>query len=64
MWGRIASLVAAVMLPDFQLFNVVDAAIEGQTVGAAAIGQLAAVSLLYMAVYTLLSWFVFSDKEF
>jgi hypothetical protein len=64
LWGRVASLAAAVMLPDFQLFNIVDAAIEGQPVAAAAVGQLAAVSLLYMAVYTVLSWFMFSDKEF
>ena len=63
-WGRIASLAAAVMLPDFQLFNVVDAAIEGQAIAPATIGQLAGVSLLYVAAYTLLSWFVFADKEF
>jgi ABC-type transport system involved in multi-copper enzyme maturation permease subunit len=64
LWGRLASLAAAVILPDFQLFNVVDAAIEGQAIAAAAVGKLAAVSLLYIAVYTVLSWFVFSDKEF
>jgi hypothetical protein len=35
-----------------------------QATAPATIGQLAGVSLLYVAAYTLLSWFVFADKEF
>jgi len=62
--GKFSSLAAAVILPDFQLFNVIDAAIEGQVIAAAVVGKLAAVALLYAGAYTLLSWFVFSDKEF
>ena len=62
--GKIGSLALAVVVPDFQLFNVVDAAIEGQTIAAMVMAKLAGLSLLYVAVYTLLSWFVFSDKEF
>ncbi len=61
---RIAALAVAVMLPDFQLFNIVDAAIQGQAVAASAVAKLTGISLLYMAAYVLLSWFVFSDKEF
>jgi hypothetical protein len=61
---RVAALAVAVMLPDFHLFNIVDAAIQGQTVAASAVAKLTGISLLYMGAYVLLSWFVFSDKEF
>lgn len=52
------------IFPNFQLFNIIDAAIEGQKVSLAAVGQLTGVSAFYVLLYTLLSWFVFSDKEF
>jgi hypothetical protein len=61
---RAAALVVALVLPDFHLYNIVDAVIQGQAVQAAAIGKLAGISVLYMAAYVVLSWFVFSDKEF
>lgn len=64
--GR-ASRVGTMLLlifPNFQLFNITDAAIEGQQVSLSAIGQIAGVSVFYVILYTLLSWFVFSDKEF
>lgn len=62
--GKIGAMALAVVVPDFQLFNVVDAAIEGQTLVLEVMAKLTGLSLLYVAVYTLLSWFVFSDKEF
>ena len=62
--ARVASLIVALLLPDFHLFNIVDAVIQGQVIEAAAVGKLAGISVLYMAAYVLLSWFVFSDKEF
>ena len=62
--ARVGLLALAVVIPDFQVFNVIDAAIEGQTLAAPMMAKLAGLSLLYVAVFTLLSWFVFSDKEF
>lgn len=62
--NRVAALVVALILPDFHLFNIVDAVVQGQTVAASAVGKLAGISALYMAAYVVLSWFVFSDKEF
>jgi hypothetical protein len=62
--GKIGALVVALVFPDFQLYNVIDAAIEGQTIALAVIAKLGGLCFLYTAVYTLLSWFVFSDKEF
>lgn len=62
--GKLGALVVALVFPDFQLYNVIDAAIEGQTIAGGVVAKLGGLCLLYAAVYTLLSWFVFSDKEF
>ena len=61
---RIGSLLLSLILPDFQLFNVIDAVIEGQMLSLLAIGKLALVSLYYALFFTFASWFIFSDKEF
>jgi len=62
--GKVGALAVALVFPDFQLYNVIDAAIEGQTIAADVVLKLGGLCCLYTAVYTLLSWFVFSDKEF
>jgi ABC-2 type transport system permease protein len=54
----------ALIFPNYQLFNITDAAIQGQTIALSAVGTLTGLSLFYVVLYTLLSWFVFSDKEF
>jgi hypothetical protein len=54
----------ALVFPNYQLFNVTDVVIQGQVVSFHAIGSLAGLSLFYVVLYTLLSWIVFSDKEF
>lgn len=56
--------IVALIFPNYQLFNVTDAAIQGQAITAGAVGMLAGLTLFYVVLYTLLSWFVFSDKEF
>lgn len=61
---RIATLVVSLVLPDFQLFNVIDAVIEGQAMPLLIVGQLALVGLYYALFFTIASWFIFSDKEF
>jgi ABC-2 type transport system permease protein len=62
--GSIIIKVVALVFPNYQLFNITDAAIQGQTIALAAVATLAALTLFYLVLYTLLSWFVFSDKEF
>lgn len=64
MLAKIGTLTLAIVIPDFQLFNLVDATIQGDIVPILVIAKLAGLTLLYLAVYTLLSWFIFSDKEF
>lgn len=65
-WGDVAKMVAAplaVVLPDFQLFNVVDAAVAGEILGWDVVGRLGAFGFGYVLIYTLVSWFIFQDKE-
>ncbi|MEN9991550.1 MAG: hypothetical protein RLZZ224_1252 [Verrucomicrobiota bacterium] len=56
--------MVALIFPNYQLFNITDAAIQGQVIAASAVGSLAGLSIFYVVLYTLLSWVVFSDKEF
>jgi hypothetical protein len=63
-FASLALKLLSLVFPNYQLFNVTDVAIQGQAVGFHAIGSLAGLSLFYVVLYTLLSWIVFSDKEF
>lgn len=62
--GRGISLLVSLVLPDFQLFNMIDAVIEGMVVPPLVMAKLAGVGLFYLVFYTLCSWLIFSDKEF
>jgi ABC-type transport system involved in multi-copper enzyme maturation permease subunit len=64
LFARLASLLFSLVLPDFQLFNVIDAVIEGQAMPLVTLGKLALVALYYAVFFTIASWFIFSDKEF
>ncbi len=63
-FARLASLLLSLVLPDFQLFNVIDAVIEGQVLPMIAVAKLALVGLYYAVFFTIASWFIFADKEF
>ncbi len=62
--GRAAALAVSVALPDFQLFNVIDAVIEGQAFPLAMVGSLLGVTAFYVVLHVFVSWLVFSGKEF
>ena len=64
MLAKVGTLLVTLVLPDFQLFNVIDAVIEGQAMPLMALGKLTLVGLYYALFFTIASWFVFSDKEF
>jgi ABC-type Na+ efflux pump permease subunit len=64
MLARGASLLFSMVLPDFQLFNVIDAVIQGQAFPPVLLGKLTLVGLYYALFFTIASWFIFSDKEF
>jgi len=61
---RLVSLLLSLVIPDFQLFNVIDAVIEGEVLPGAILLKLALIGLFYAVFYTVASWFIFSEKEF
>lgn len=63
-FARLASLLLSLVLPDFQLFNVIDAVIQGEAMPLLAIGKLTLVGVYYALFFTFASWFIFADKEF
>ena len=63
-WARGVGLLVSLVLPDFQLFNVIDAVIEGQVMPLVILGKLAMIGLFYFVFYVIASWFVFARKEF
>lgn len=63
-FARIGALLFSLVLPDFQLFNVIDAVIEGQVMPLMALGKLILVAGYYAVFFTVASWFIFADKEF
>lgn len=60
---RFLSLLVAMVLPDFQLFNVIDSVIEGEVVPLGIMVKLLLVSGYYLVFFMMASWFVFADKE-
>ena len=64
LWQKLVTGAVSLVLPNFQLFNVIDAVIEGRVLPLASLAKLSALGLFYSAFYTVSSWFIFSDKEF
>ena len=62
--ARYLATAISVVFPDFQLFNVIDAVIQGKTMELIQFVKLTLAALYYVIVYTVASWFIFSDKEF
>jgi len=63
-FARFGSLLVSLVLPDFQLFNVIDAVIQGEALPSLALAKLALVGAYYAVFFTIASWFIFADKEF
>jgi hypothetical protein len=61
---RAIGLGVAVIFPDFQLYNVVDALIEGAGFPPGRLGMLVALSGFYVVMHLFVSWLVFAEKEF
>jgi ABC-2 type transport system permease protein len=62
--ARGVSLVISLILPDLQLFNVIDGVIEGQVMPLVIMGKLVMVAFFYGFFHLLASWFIFAEKEF
>jgi hypothetical protein len=63
-FAKLITLLVALALPDFQLFNVIDAVIEGQVMPLVILGKLTLIGLFYAVFYIIASWLVFAKKEF
>lgn len=62
---KIVGTLVSLVFPDFQLFDAIaDGAVRAEEVLTSDMAQLAGLSALYIGIYVVLSWFVFSDKEF
>lgn len=62
---RTVATLVSLVFPDFQLYeSISDAAARAEDVLPADMWQLGGLSALYIGIYVVLSWFVFSDKEF
>lgn len=62
--AKICTGLISLVLPNFQLFNVIDSVIEGAVMPGLVLLKLAGLGLFYMVLYTVCSWFIFSEKEF
>ncbi|WP_035608768.1 ABC transporter permease [Haloferula sp. BvORR071] len=62
--ARLLGLGVAVIFPDFQQFNVIDAVIEGQTLLGMDLVALGGIALFYVVLHSFVSWLVFAGKEF
>lgn len=61
---KLVSQGVALIFPDFQLYNIIDSAIEGKTIPPNIFLRLLALTLFYSGIYSVLSWFTFRKKEF
>ena len=55
--------VTGTQFPDFRLFGITDGAVAGQVIPLAIMIKLLGTTAMYVGIYTVLSWFVFADKE-
>ena len=62
--GKAALQLLSLIFPDLSLFALADAAIAGTFIPPLAALKVTGLALAYLVTYTLVSWFVFADKEF
>lgn len=62
--GKAAIQLLALIFPDLSLFGLADAAISGTFIPSLTALKVTGIAFAYIATYTLVSWFVFADKEF
>jgi hypothetical protein len=61
--AKVGGLLFSLIIPDFQLFNVIDSVIQGQVLPLVILGKLTLVGLFYFVFYIVGSWLVFARKE-
>jgi ABC-2 type transport system permease protein len=61
---RLAGLAVATIFPNFELYNVVDSVIEGETLLRSDLVNLTGMTAFYLVLHLFVSWLMFSKKEF
>ena len=62
--AKFLSRAVALIFPDFQQYNIIDASIEGKKIPWSIFQRLSILTFFYTAIYSVLSWFTFRKKEF
>lgn len=62
--AHVISLAVALVLPDFQIFNVIDEVIQGHVMPLLILCKLTLIGFFYLVFYLFASWFIFAEKEF
>ena len=60
---KLFSGLVAWIFPAFQVFHVVDGVVAGEAVPLFSLVKLAALTVLYLVVYTLVAYLIFAEKE-
>jgi len=60
---RLISGAVALIFPDFKVFDIVDAVVLGDNVPLTALAQMSGLTAVYLTLYLLAAWVLFSDKE-
>ncbi len=60
---RFISGLVALIFPDFKSFDIVDAVIAGEKVSGGVLFQMTGLTAVYLTLYLLAAWILFSDKE-
>ena len=60
---RLVAGVVALLFPDFKTFDIVDAVVMGDSVAFSQVAQMTGLAAVYVTLYVMASWIVFSDKE-
>jgi hypothetical protein len=61
--ARILSPLVALVFPNYQLFNVIDGVVSGEVIPLLSMMKLTGLTGLYLGIYTLVSYLIFSEKE-
>ena len=61
--GDFSTRALFVAFPDYRPFKIVDEVLSGQAFPPDILGSLALSTGLYVALYVVLSWFIFTYKE-
>lgn len=60
---RLFGNLVVLVFPDFQLFNVVDGVVAGEVIPLGAMMRLTGLASMYLVIYTLVAYLIFSEKE-